>query len=413
MVKRLMTGLLVASLLMVWGLPEADAYDRRLRRSVENLHSCEQYFPGTGDPGTPDPCYGAESVTDTLYGWDGTKALCKMTGRVICIPENNGLICSDSESESVLTTASFSDTATFDVKTAADLTVLDQQAGQDVCDFEYPPDDSTTFAKFWPNVFLAHSFYTGDFTNLYTEGESPVTTYELFEVCTIQTDDPEYDCVTLWDSVNGSDGLPGIGGEPMPHLPCCGVSNELTVNVSGEGTVTSEYNGSTIIDCGSDGLPDCDETFDGTSEPIDACPEVELTATSRLGIDVTWEECPYPDANTCTVTPPADVKAYFNIPGDRLYVVVEGEGSVWIKEPQKGYFTDPDAQYCTDVCYIDIEPFKDKYGDLQEIVLKRVGDFDSWSGIVGCEEGINNNNLTCTIKTDLTDGQIATATFNP
>ena len=92
---------------------------------------------------------------------------------------------------------------------------------------------------------------------------------------------------------------------------------------------------------------------------------------------------------------------------------------VWIKDPHKEYFTTPKDpvteeplnQYCdsSNECTIDtkVAPFL----GVNPIVLKRVGDFLEWSGVLECE-GDNNSNLTCTIPVDV-DGapQEVTATF--
>ena len=85
--QRFLLSLIAACLLMTWMVPEASALSVRFPRSVENFHTCEEFIPGTA---IRDPCFGAKSVTDTLYGLGGEKAICTMTGRVFCIPVLNG-----------------------------------------------------------------------------------------------------------------------------------------------------------------------------------------------------------------------------------------------------------------------------------------------------------------------------------
>ena len=381
MFKRLMFGLFAVGLVAVFTVETANSAVGRYRRSVENLHKCET---------STDPCYGAESVTDTLYGWDGTNAICNMTGRVFCDPLDNGEICSDADSNTKLTSASFSNTATFLVDTASDLTVLDDATGQQVCDAEYPPE-TTVFNKFWPNAFLAYSTYK--FPTSFGKPD-----YELIEKCFIQTDDPEYSCTKLWDSTYQS--LP-------PHLPCCGETNTLTVEIADGvgGTVTSENN---EINCGTGGT-DCEEVFDGTMEPIDACPEVKLTARPDPGYVFTgWSEnCSISSTGECIITPDADVTATFALPEGTLTVIVTGGvagAKVWIKDPREN-FDDPDEFYCTDICTKEVSP-----GDL--IVLKRKGGtYLNWGGIC---EGVPNANDTCAI-TMPTDGSgvLAISNFAP
>ncbi len=85
MFKRLLIGLVAVGLVTIFIAEAAHALSIRRRNTVENTHRCEATFP---DSQTPDPCFGADLVTDTLYGYDEStgKAICKMTGTVICEP---------------------------------------------------------------------------------------------------------------------------------------------------------------------------------------------------------------------------------------------------------------------------------------------------------------------------------------
>lgn len=368
MFKRLMFGLFAVGLVAVFTAETANGAVGRYRRSVENLHKCETAL---------DPCYGAESVTDILYGWDGTNAICNMTGRVFCDPLDNGEICSDADSNTKLTSASFSNTATFDVETASDLTVLDAVTGQMVCDTEYP-EITTVFNKFWPNAFVAHSTYKFPTT-------SGKPDYELIERCLIQTDDPKYSCITLWDSTSQV---------PPLHLPCCGESNTLTVNVIGSGTVVSDPAG---INCGN-GAEECVVTYDGTTAPIDQCPVVVLTATplGGEGADEGWVFTGYSGdcsgTDPCTVTPAATVMATFEPDYFTLTVQVNGDGAndrAWIFDPRSD-FDSPPQFYCYGHC-------TKKVDEGTRVVIKKKGGKSQWGGVC---EGVPNSVTTCDVVVD-------------
>jgi hypothetical protein len=371
MVKRHTITFVAVCLVTIFIAEAANALIFRSRRSVENFHNCTE---------VTDPCYGATSVTDRLYGWDGTKAICEMTGRLFCTPENNDEICSDSDAPAPLYQASFSETATFDVATAENLTVLNDEVGQDACD-SYYDGRSTDFEKFWPNQFLAHTVYTFD-------DDRP--DYELIETCEIVTDDPQYACEEVWNSTSTA---------PHPHLPCCGESNTLTVNVSKGGTVTSDYNGTTIIDCGPDNIGDCDETFDGTSTSIDACPELLLTATPEaseiaLYTFAGWSGgCSGLDPE-CTVFPPAVVAATFEADSYLLKVTlnnIDKNDRVRIFEPSNLIFEETGDNICDKAeCTVWVDP------DIT-VVIKKQGDSIMWDG--DCS-GVANDNLNCALFMD-------------
>ena len=101
MFKRHMMGLLAASFLVAWVVPEAEAIVIRRVNTVQSFHSCQQYLPESTTQ--LDPCFGATKVTDTLYGMDAStdEATCTMTGRVICNPLTTGEFCSDSDSDTI------------------------------------------------------------------------------------------------------------------------------------------------------------------------------------------------------------------------------------------------------------------------------------------------------------------------
>lgn len=383
MFKRTAIGLVALVLVTIFVAESANAIAIRLRRSVENFHECAD----------GDPCFQATEVTDRLYGFDGVNAICEMEGRLFCDPLDNGEICSDAETNAALATASFSAAATFNVDTAENLTVLDDYTGQTACNQEYPARE-TVFRKFWPNQFIAHTIYS--FDGGPRDGHDD---YELIEKCFIQTDDPEYVCTPLWDSLSNG---------PRPHLPCCGESNTLTVDVIGSGTVTSEYNETTIINCGPNGSGDCNETFNGTSDPIDACPVLELTATPSLGYFVEWGgDCSGTD--DCIVTPSAEVTAEFVGQPGIIKVSITGNtdgAKVWIKDP-RGDFTEPPEFYCTGECILDTYLLPE---GTTEITLKRKG--GTWVGWGGVCEGVPNSEDQCTI-TLTGDFQEVIANFAP
>lgn len=213
MFKRLMIGLVAVGLVVIFIAETANARAVRRRNTVENTHICDQKMPN----GKTDLCYGADEVTDKLYGWDGENAVCKMTGTVVCIRPNDKGICTD-PIEVSLTPNSFTATAKFvtETQTASDHTVLEQSIGQKICDSL----DGSIFTRFWPNIAVAHTIYTDtDSVDSFPNIPGCDTTYELIELCHAQANSDVYECKTLWDSVYGADGELGIKGEPKPKFP--------------------------------------------------------------------------------------------------------------------------------------------------------------------------------------------------
>ena len=401
MFKRYMIGLFAASLLVAWVVPEAAATVRRIRRTVENFHSCAEYVPDS--PTEKDLCYGAEEVTDTLYGLDADGVTCTMNGRVVCDAPPTEEFCSEGIEEAYLDTTCFSASATFDLtdEEATNETLLSTEVGQDVCD-SYAPGGpgTTTFVNYWPYKLRAYSIYIGEnFPNL-PEG---TTRYELIEDCTIKYDaggNPldEYVCNKIWDS------SPEFEGIDPPHLPCCGAQFTLTVEIepAGGGAVTSESALESEINCPID---NCSLTF-GTGDPgDDGCEkslDVVLTAVPKedphgsgyafsgwsgggcSGTDLT---CETSAKDSPTVTASFDVSWY------TLTVVVNGDGEkdrVWIKTPRSD-FDEPAEFYCYGICYKQVEPGK-------KITIKRKGGtFGEWED--ACS-GVPNSEDTCTITMD-------------
>lgn len=397
MFKRLIIGLVAVGLAVMLIAEAGLAYDVRRRNTVENFHSCEECLPGTGInevPCVPDPCFGADEVTDTLYGWDwdGEKATCTMTGTVVCLKENEGL-CTDTN-ETQLTLDSFTAGATFitETRTASNLTVLPLAVGQPICDSLY--GDGYIFSRFWPNVAVAYTIYTdidGSFPNI----SGTEKTYELIELCTAQTNTDLYDCEKLWDSTSS---------EPPPKLPCCS-ENTLTVQIDpeGGGTVTSDDG---KIDCPYE----CVATYNSNEPPdYDGCPEVTLTAAATQGFSegLSGYEFTGWDGGGCTGTEPTcttsaegspTVTANFEASYHTLTVIVNGDGEkdrVWIFDPRSD-FDEPAEFYCygpgTD------NPCYKRYPPGTTVVLKRKGGtFDQWGGVC---EGIPNSVDTCEIVMD-------------
>jgi hypothetical protein len=398
-----MIGLVAATLLVAWVVPEAEAVVRRGCRTVENSHTCLQYI---GDTEEPDLCYGAEKVTDTLYGLDlSGAAICTMYGRVICDPGEGDEICSEGDETAPLDVSTFSSSSTFDLTNAEAIneTFLSKTEGQAVCDYYYPDGSieyPTDFRNFTPYRFMAHTVYkietAGEyFTNI---GEG-VTTYELIQSCVLPAaGGDEYTCTTIWDSVSGP-------GDP-PHLPCCGAQFTATVVTDPEdgGVVTSESGDG--INCGA-GNNDCSVTFGSGLPGDDGCPEgssldVVLEEEPTQDPYGTWYEFSGWDGGGCSGTDPScttsaeenpTVTASFDPLWYTLTVVVNGDGEkdrVWIKTPRSD-FDEPAEFYCYGTCYKRVEPGK-------KITIKRKGGtFGEWEN--ACS-GVPNSEDTCTITMD-------------
>ncbi|MCB2147809.1 MAG: hypothetical protein KQI81_15125 [Deltaproteobacteria bacterium] len=395
MFKRLLMGLLAASLLVVWVVPEAHAIVRRYWYTVENNHDCS----------VGDLCEGATSVTDTLYGWDGTNATCEVTGRVICIPLNGGEICSDENTTAGLSTGdNFTDQEDFDIETklASTLTKLDPLVGDLLCSEKYSTTE-TQYKDFIPNGFLAHSVYEGSFGNI--DEETPPTTYELIESCIIVNGTNQYDCTKIWDSTSS---------DPPPPLPCCGVTNTLTVAIAPNGTGTVESSGGNQTDPNVPDIncpEDCSEEYNGAEPPYNGCPEVVLTAAPiDNGLDgvafTGWDggDCTGITETTCTTSAKGShtITANFETSYVTLRVQVingNGKGKAYIWSPRSD-FDDPAEYYCDNT----YENCDKKFGELCEfpmgtsVVIKRQGaPFKEWGGVC---EGTPNSSDTCSFVMD-------------
>ena len=393
MFKRLMIGLVAVGLVTIFIAEVAHARASRLRRTVENIHSCKQYLPGTT---TPDLCYGATSVTDTLYGVNEEtgEAICTMLGRVICDAPPGEELCSQGEEPAALDALSFSATATFDLTDATNETLLSEADGKLVCDATY--GEGTKFINYWPYRFKVRSIYIGtSFPNL----PPNTVTYELIEDCVLQYDEndvplDEYVCTKEWDS------SPASLGTERPYLPCCGEQNTITVEIpGGGGVVTSDPSG---IDCPGD----CDETY-GTGEAgSDGCPPVELTVTpdSAFIYDFTgWSGggCSGTDLTCTTFAKDSPTVTATFVPKYEFFLKVEvvGDGKKdygYIWDPRLD-FDDPAEKYCTGTCYKIFE-------EGTVVTIKRKGGkFGSWGG--ACD-GVPNSADQCTITIDGTQDSV-------
>ena len=381
MFKRLMIGLVAVGLVTLFIAESANARAIRYRRTVENFHSCQEYIPGSE---TPDLCYGAETVTDTLYGYEADEATCIMTGRVICDAPPTEELCSFGVEPAHLDVNSFSASATFDPTDATNETLLSTEDGQAICDATYP-GQGTVFVNYWPYVFMVHSHYES-ITGFPNIGEGSHT-YELVEHCTFDPDSgsDEYVCTKIWDSLSQDD---------PPHFPCCGEVNTLTVEITegGGGVVTSEPSG---INC-PDG--DCSETY-GTGPGDDGCPLVVLTATPDPNIIYDfagWSGDGCSGTDPCTTSAKNDptVTATF-VPTSLYFLKVEviGDGKkdrAWIFKPRSD-FDYPEGFYCKGTCYKIFEP------GTMVTIKRKGGTFGSWGG--ACE-GLPNSADTCTVEID-------------
>jgi hypothetical protein len=400
MFKRFMIGLVAVGLVVIFMTEAANALVFRGRNTVVNTHICNQFLPGTQ---IPDLCYGADSVSDRLTGLDGVEATCTMTGMLVCEQETGG-ICSDSTNEAPLTTNSFiSINNLFDLKTntAQDLTSLVSGDGQQLCNEQFP-QETTVFTKFWPSAFLAYSVYEDKDTAFPNIGVDQ-TTYELIQRCTIEPGDELYSCTTVWDS------SPTYADSPRPHLPCCGESNTLTVNVTEGGTVTSDPAG---INCGTLGT-DCNKTYNGSVAPYDGCPEVVLTATPDEGLSG-YEFTGWSGGGGCsgtgTCTPSLEdsptVTATFEASYHTLTVVVKGDGTkdrAWLFYPRSD-FDDPAEFYCYGTCTKRFDP------GTTVTIKRKGGTFGTWGDDPSdaCY-GVPNSSDTCTVTMD--KSYTATANF--
>ena len=385
MFKRLMIGLVAVGVVAIFIAETANATVSRRRRTVENLHGC-----------VLDPCSGATSVTDRIFGaeevpleggvcayfqaLDGKcyRPTCEITGTLVC--ENTDYVCGVVETTTVgLTQLSFQSEAFFnDVDyTAIGITVLDRTVGEGACHDE----GAGNYLDYLPDAIVALSVYA----------LSGGSSYELLEVCPTFAGDT-FVCEPWWNSTSA---------DPRPKLPCCGDPTTLTVSVTGGGRVTSNDDN---INCVEDGK-NCGFEY-GTEPPYDTCPEVTLTAIdhpSGAYGPVVWTGCDDVSLdNECIVTPTAQVTATFPILDNFISVTVTadsvGGARAWIQDPSRTNFTYPDSKYCTPAngpCYINTSVLP--FSELDSLVLKRKGgDYLQWVG-GPCGDQTNNSVATCQI----------------
>lgn len=397
MFKRLIICLVAVGLVTIFTI-SANAFYWRGRGTVENFHNCK----------SGESCYDAEKVVDRLFGAvevDGVLALedcdyfwdsengkcwqptCEMTGTVVC--EESGGDCGLLEFTDVgIDQDSFQSEAYFTSEdTATGIGLLTRDLGVEAC------GNYGIYSDYKPNAIMGLSSY-------YIKGASDPF-YEFIDVCPDFQPDPsdpfkrdKFNCKLLWSSLESVE---------QPHLPCCGVTNTLTVQIEtgGGGTVTSSDG---KINCDTTITP-CVATYGGTVAPYDGCPEVVLTATPDLGYEFTgWSGSDCSGPGECIVTPTANVTATFKLGNNTLRVEVYGDGtkdSVWIFSPRSN-FDVPNVKYCTDICIVEFD-----VGTY--VVLKRKkGTFDEWAGIC---KGTPNSVQECKILIDGDGGKNAIANF--
>jgi hypothetical protein len=374
MFKRLTIVLVAVGLVTIFIAEAANARAIRLRRTVENVHECS-----SGD------CVGAKKVTDRIFGavevTPGVyKPACEMTGTLVCEKADE---CGLVELYSIgLTQDSFVSDADFtDENEAIGIAVYETEAGEIDC----LEATGGTYSDYKPNAIMVKSEY-------FSPASAPTPFYTVWEVCPdySRITDPDspffgtdvFDCTKMWDSNSTAE---------EPKLPCCGVSNTLSVGVIGNGTVTSDDEN---INCSTD----CEWVYNGTTAPIDACPEVTLTATPENGLGAVYTftgwsgDCS--GTALCTVIPPASVTATFEADSFLLTVTLSDRDSndrVRIFNPSDLVFQETGKNVCDrDQCTVWV--------DLGvSVVLKKQGDSIMWGGVC---DGVPNNNTNCAIVMD-------------
>lgn len=326
MFKRYMIGLAAVGLVIIFMAQAANATVRRIRRTVENYHDCNDYGP-------PVPCYNAVSVTDKAFGAVWIKkapcdpgqfeitdiagytgcyeSACEMTGTLICATAD---ICGVLETTPVgLIQDSFESEGYFgENRKAIGISVLDTTTGEQAC----IDAEAGRFYDYKPDAILVLTTYSF---------ASPPD-YALIEVCPTYSfgggpgGSDQFLCQEVWNSDMGE----------QPRLPCCGEVNTLTVTVEGQGTVTSDPVG--IINC-VNGTGDCSKEYNGLAYPYDGCPEDEITLTASAADG--WEFHGWSGGGSCNnTTEPCTVTAeegYGSVTAvfwPVLTVEVDGAGTV-------------------------------------------------------------------------------------
>lgn len=314
MFKRYMIGLVAASLVIAWLVPEAGALFWRGRTSVFSIHTCLEFLP---DEVTIDPCFGAEEVMDRVFGaeevtttttkdgcltlgyfWSEAqskcyKPTCEIKGTLVCENTDKCGIVDETTvglSQSSFEAQGFFNDEDFTAKTYSD---LDQTDGQFVCEEK----GLGAFLDYLPDAIVTLTTYIGTFTNI-----SGATIYERIDVCPtygLTGEDNEYDCEFWWDSTlvdNAENPL------PRPNLPCCSEQFQLTVNIEPDQSGSVSYNNPSESSCSED----CTVTY-GTGAPgDDPCAgslDVELTATANSGYEfIGWDGGDCSGTGTCIVS---------------------------------------------------------------------------------------------------------------
>jgi len=395
MSKKIMIGLFSVALLTVFIAQSAYSLTFRIKRSVDNIHTCSE----------GQKCYGAKRVMDRLFGAEIVELeegedcpgfekdgkcytiTCEMTGTLVCQTLGE---CGVVENTLVgLTESSFQSEVYFANETATGITFLEYEVGNGYCS----DLGEGSFLDYLPNAIVA-------FTTYYDENDSPF--YKFIDVCPGATGDT-YNC---GDPVFESE----VPSEVFPiKLPCCGEPTTLNVYVTGLGTVTSNDGN---INCG-DGGEECEKEY-GTEPPYDTCPEVELTASPSYGYEFAgWGGnggCTGTGICQPTLKASTEVTATFTYGYTLTVIILNGDPNDLIRIFKSDFsFEEPvPGDKCLTDVNLDESVCTGKAAPGTWVTLKKQGDNIEWSGDCG---GVPNSVDQCSLE--MTEPKTVVVTFSP